>query len=166
MNDDGLRIGDTEREQAARAIGEHFAQGRLTNDEYDERLERVWKAKTFGELRPMFSDLPGPRPAFLERPAPGPFPFAGPPRPAYPPARHGTHLPVPPPGPPIPRQSQRSWWPMLILGILAIGLIDELEFFGVILVAVVAWILLSRRSNRGNRKGPHSGHFPGHGPSY
>ena len=59
MNEDQLRISDAERDQAAAALGEHFAQGRLTADEHTERLDRIWAARTRGELRPIFRDLPG-----------------------------------------------------------------------------------------------------------
>ena len=55
-----LRIGDAEREAAAQALGEHYAVGRLTRDEYDERAERVWAARTVADLRPLFADLPAP----------------------------------------------------------------------------------------------------------
>ncbi|MDF1604383.1 DUF1707 domain-containing protein [Nocardioides sp. YIM 152315] len=55
-----LRISDVEREQAAAALGEHFAQGRLTADEHGERLDRIWAARTRGDLAPVFRDLPGP----------------------------------------------------------------------------------------------------------
>ncbi len=59
MTDDQLRMSDAEREEAATELGEHFAQGRLTADEYAERLDRVWAARTHGELAPLFRDLPG-----------------------------------------------------------------------------------------------------------
>ena len=59
MNDDQLRIGDAEREQAAAALGEHYAQGRLSVDEHAERLDRIWSARTRADLRPVFRDLPG-----------------------------------------------------------------------------------------------------------
>jgi Domain of unknown function (DUF1707) len=55
---DQLRIGDAEREAAASALGEHFASGRLTHEEYDERSARVWSARTAADLRPLFADLP------------------------------------------------------------------------------------------------------------
>ena len=58
--DEHLRIGDAEREQAATELGEHYAQGRLTAEEHAERLDRVWSARTRGELGPLFVDLPGP----------------------------------------------------------------------------------------------------------
>jgi len=53
-----VRIGDAERDAAAAALGEHFASGRLTRDEFDERLERAWAAKTAVDLDPLFVDLP------------------------------------------------------------------------------------------------------------
>ncbi len=58
--DDHLRMSDAEREQAAAALGEHYAQGRLTTEEHSERLDRIWAAKTRAEVTPIFRDLPGP----------------------------------------------------------------------------------------------------------
>jgi ferric-dicitrate binding protein FerR (iron transport regulator) len=60
MSDEQLRIGDAEREQAATALGEHYAQGRITADEHAERLEQIWHARTRSELQPVFGDLPDP----------------------------------------------------------------------------------------------------------
>ncbi|MGH3330272.1 MAG: DUF1707 SHOCT-like domain-containing protein [Nocardioidaceae bacterium] len=81
MNDrPELRIGDREREAAATALGEHYATGRLTKEEYDERSERAWAARTSADLAPLFVDLPalhGPRqpsPARQATPAPRPRP--------------------------------------------------------------------------------------------
>ncbi len=70
-----LRIGDTEREAAASALGEHFAAGRLTREEYDDRSTAVWAARTNADVAPLFADLPTPhvpsarktRPAALSR---------------------------------------------------------------------------------------------------
>jgi hypothetical protein len=58
MNQRDLRIGDAERDTAARELGEHFAQGRIDSEEYAERLDQVMNAKTAGELVPAFADLP------------------------------------------------------------------------------------------------------------
>jgi hypothetical protein len=60
MSDQSIRISDAERDAAAADLGEHFAQGRLTADEHDDRLEQVWKARTRGEIAPIFRDLPSP----------------------------------------------------------------------------------------------------------
>ncbi len=70
MNDRPLRIGDAERDQAAASLGEHYAAGRLTKDEYDTRAEQVWSARFRHDLEPVFADLPGPaRPAVSATPA-------------------------------------------------------------------------------------------------
>jgi Flp pilus assembly protein TadB len=58
---DRLRIGDTDRETAARELGEHFAVGRITADEHAERLEQIWAARTAADLAPAFRDLPRPQ---------------------------------------------------------------------------------------------------------
>ena len=71
-----IRIGDAERDQAASALGDHFAAGRLNREELDERIDQAMRAKFTTDLRPLFADLPGAEPA-----APRPLPQfrAGPP---------------------------------------------------------------------------------------
>ena len=54
-----LRIGDAERERATTLLAEHYAVGRLTQEEHSERLDRIWAARTQAELDPVFADLPG-----------------------------------------------------------------------------------------------------------
>ena len=56
-----LRIGDADRETAARELGEHFAHGRITADEHAERLDQIWAARTAADLAPAFRDLPRPQ---------------------------------------------------------------------------------------------------------
>jgi len=65
---DLLRIGTAEREEAVRILGDHFAEGRLAVDEYEDRVGRAIEARTRGELRPLFDDLPTPYPAFMVPP--------------------------------------------------------------------------------------------------
>jgi Domain of unknown function (DUF1707) len=55
-----VRIGTAEREAAASALSEHFAAGRLDQDELEERLDRAYAAKTRADLEPLFQDLPRP----------------------------------------------------------------------------------------------------------
>jgi TM2 domain-containing membrane protein YozV len=62
---DSLRIGTAEREDAVRVLGEHFAEGRLTADEYEIRVSAAYEAENRAGLRPLFDDLPSPRPACL-----------------------------------------------------------------------------------------------------
>jgi hypothetical protein len=54
----GLRIGDADREATAASLREHFALGRLTQDEFNERLNDVFAAKTDTDLAKITSDLP------------------------------------------------------------------------------------------------------------
>ena len=53
-----MRVGDAERDAAANELREHFASGRLTQDELNERLDQTFAAKTRGDLSGLFTDLP------------------------------------------------------------------------------------------------------------
>jgi hypothetical protein len=53
-----LRIGDAEREAAAASLREHYAQGRLTLEEFNERLDAALKAITQSQLNRITEDLP------------------------------------------------------------------------------------------------------------
>jgi DNA-binding MarR family transcriptional regulator len=53
-----MRAGDADRDAAAAALGEHFAQGRLTLDELNARLDATLTATTHGELSEAARDLP------------------------------------------------------------------------------------------------------------
>ena len=53
-----LRVSDEQRERAAQDIREHFAAGRLTDDELSERVQAVYDARTEQELKALLADLP------------------------------------------------------------------------------------------------------------
>lgn len=55
-----VRIGDAERDQAVSTLGDHFAAGRLTRDEFDTRVDQAMAARFDGDLKPLFADLPRP----------------------------------------------------------------------------------------------------------
>jgi hypothetical protein len=57
-----MRVSDGEREATAAELREHYATGRLTTEELNERLDRVFAAKTRGELTALMHDLPSIRP--------------------------------------------------------------------------------------------------------
>jgi hypothetical protein len=61
-----IRIADSEREAAVAALGDHYAAGRLTKEEFDERADAAWGARTRSGLWPLFRDLPTPA---VHRPA-------------------------------------------------------------------------------------------------
>ena len=64
--DDRLRTSDADRDRVTALLRDHFAEGRLTSEELDERLTATLNAKTFGDLRRVLADLPGPAPAPLQ----------------------------------------------------------------------------------------------------
>jgi len=58
MPEPHLRAADSDRAAVATVLGRHMAAGRLTVDEYDERLSRAYAARTYGELAELTADLP------------------------------------------------------------------------------------------------------------
>ncbi|MDA8437688.1 MAG: DUF1707 domain-containing protein [Propionibacterium sp.] len=58
MDDVPLRIGDADRDRAVERLRAAMAEGRLTYDEFDERLGVALGAKYESDLEPLFADLP------------------------------------------------------------------------------------------------------------
>lgn len=56
--DPDMRAGDADRERLVEQLREHHAAGRLTLEEFDERMTKAYEAKTYGELRTLTRDLP------------------------------------------------------------------------------------------------------------
>ena len=73
---DTLRASDAEREQAADALRRHHTDGRLTDDEFEQRVSHCYQARTVGELDRLLADLPRGDRDMLRR-GPG-SPLAGP----------------------------------------------------------------------------------------
>ena len=63
--DDSIRVSDADRDRVTAQLRDHFAAGRITPGELDERLSAALNAKTFGDLRRIMADLPRPVPALL-----------------------------------------------------------------------------------------------------
>lgn len=111
-----LRVGDADRDAAVTALGDHYAAGRLTADEHDERMGRAWAARTYGDLVAIFADLPGPVPD----PPGSTITRAGVPAPA-PPAAAAPH-------PTAPAEPEHGWplsghtTVLLVLGTVAVVL--------------------------------------------
>jgi hypothetical protein len=57
--DPRMRASDADRDRTATLLQEHHAAGRLTAEEFQERLDAAYAAKTLGELDEILSDLPG-----------------------------------------------------------------------------------------------------------
>jgi uncharacterized membrane protein len=132
-----LRIGDAERERAASQLAEHYAVGRLSQEEHAERLDRIWAARTQAEIDPVFVDLPGHAAA-----APPPWQQAAP--------RPGNgRRPGQGPGRGIPG-------PLLVL-LVVLGLIAVVTNFPLILIGLGVWFFFLRggcgpRSSWGHRR--------------
>ncbi|MFD5425867.1 DUF1707 domain-containing protein [Streptomyces sp. NPDC127084] len=76
-----MRASDAERERVAERLRDAVAEGRLDMEEFGERLDAAYKARTHGELEPLVRDLPAPAPDLVPAPdrptAPGAVPVGG-----------------------------------------------------------------------------------------
>lgn len=128
-----IRVGDLEREQAASALGDHYAAGRLDAAEYAERLDAAWSARTRADLAVLFHDLPVARPA-----------------PARPPTRSG-------------RSGRSGLpWPAWALVVLVVGGI-VLTHLPVLLLILAAIVLFKVARSGGPRHGRTGTGWGGHG---
>jgi hypothetical protein len=155
--DDRIRISDADRDRVTGRLREHFAEGRLTPEELDERIAAALNAKTFGDLRQIMADLPEPAAAAPFRPRTAP---QMPPRSVGPLRRFGGR----------PRIA-----PVVLLALLAALLIPGggwvfaslvkvvLVFF---LVSCLAGILLASHLRRRIRAGRCSGYAQYGGPRW
>lgn len=57
-DDRAMRVSDADREKVVDALRRHCSDGRLTLDEFGERLEALYAAKNVGELGTITADLP------------------------------------------------------------------------------------------------------------
>jgi hypothetical protein len=57
--DPNIRASDADRDRTASLLREHLAAGRLSPEEFSERLDRAFVAKTVGEIDALLKDLPG-----------------------------------------------------------------------------------------------------------
>lgn len=75
MPEPHMRAADSDRTAVATALGRHMADGRLTVEEYEERVARAYAARTYAELAELTADLPSSAPTPpATRPAPTPAP--------------------------------------------------------------------------------------------
>jgi Domain of unknown function (DUF1707) len=98
-----MRIGDAEREDAVKRLGEHYEAGRLTAEEHSERVDQALQARTASDLNALFADLPGSHAGARGSGPAGSGAFAGPPW-----ARPGWQPPWAGSGGQPPRS---GWWP-------------------------------------------------------
>lgn len=56
--DPNVRASDADRERIVEQLRQHTADGRLTMDEFEQRMSAAYAAKTYGELAQLTRDLP------------------------------------------------------------------------------------------------------------
>ena len=139
---DNIRISDADREQVTGRLREHFAEGRLTSEELDERITATLNARTFGDLRGILADLPEPGPL---GPQPSPVPSGWSARPVY--YRRGPRfLPV----------------ALLILFAALVLPGAGWAFFAFVKIALLAWLVMAIAgifaASRFRRRVRHSAH--------
>jgi len=157
-----MRIGDAEREAAVAALGEHYAAGRLTKEEFDERTDRAYAARTRSALWPLFVDLPpsgspvtGPRPR--QAPAAGGRPGDRPQWPGQWPGQWSGQW-----SGGSARRSRPPWWvggimPVLLV-VIGLSVLTHLPF---IFLLFVGWLLFAKVfrlwtfGHRRDPRGPH-----------
>ena len=70
-----FRVSDADRDRIAQVLQAAFAEGRLDDDEFDERMRAALTARTSTDLEKLTTDLPdGPPRTAAARPAPGKSP--------------------------------------------------------------------------------------------
>ncbi len=157
--DEHIRASDADRDRVTARLQEHFAAGRLTRDELDERVATALHATTFGELRPVLADLP--EPVLTPRAAPAaPAALAG---------RAGRPWPARRHRPPVA--------PLILLLLVTAVLLSSggwlaLAFLKVVLIfwllLLLAGVLVAGRIRRRLRRGAGAGYGPpwGGGPPW
>ncbi|PRX97225.1 DUF1707 SHOCT-like domain-containing protein [Allonocardiopsis opalescens] len=69
-----MRASDADRDKVAEVLREAAAEGRLDLAELDERIDALYRARTYAELEPITRDLPAQSRAAAARPAAHPAP--------------------------------------------------------------------------------------------
>jgi hypothetical protein len=129
-----MRVSNAERTEVADRLSKHYGDGRLDEDEFNERLDRAMKAKTQADLHGIFADLPDSPPETA--------------RPEEPKTM-------------VPQRRQRSLFGRVVLIVLAVVIISSLwhavmnPFWGLatgglyvpwLLIAVIAFFVWRSRS--------------------
>lgn len=84
-----MRAGDSDRQAVADRLKAALDEGRLDLGEYDERLQKTYAAKTYGDLNGLLDDLPGTAPVQHSQVAP--YHAAAPAAPGEPAAQRSSH---------------------------------------------------------------------------
>jgi uncharacterized integral membrane protein len=114
MGRDEMRAGDADRQAVADRLKAALDEGRLDLNEYDERLQKTYAAKTYADLDGLLDDLPGAVPPQRSQMA------------AY-------QAPQPPTAPPAPEPVEHQHNAMSWIG----------PYGGVVAVCILIWAISS-----------------------
>lgn len=135
VSDHTIRASDQDRDVVVTALREAYTAGRLTLEEFDERMTAAYGSRTWGELRKLTEDLPAQ--PILGADVPGRL-MPAPSLPAHPPRNNGL----------IPQPSQRrhrpGFFPLVALWIvLALATQSAHAVVAPIVVLVMALVFMS-----------------------
>ena len=68
-----IRAADADRDHVVGFLNTAYSEGRLSKDEYDDRLESALAARTYADLDRLVADLPGARATRTTMMTPGPW---------------------------------------------------------------------------------------------
>jgi hypothetical protein len=134
-----IRASDHDRDVVVAALRDAYTAGRLTLEEFDERMSAAYAGRTWGELRKLTEDLPAQ--PILGSDVPG-RPLPPPNLPRHPP-RSGGLLP---PGP--RRRQPVGFIPLVAVWVvLALSTQQPHELLGptIAIVVVMVFVMLARR---------------------
>lgn len=161
--DDPIRASDADREVVVATLRDAFTVGRLTLDEFDERMSAAYASRTWGELRKLTidlpsqpvlgSDVPGRRlppavgiPPYPRRPAPEPDPVSE----SAQPHLSQPHLSQQPPQPPV-RPRRRPVGLLIPVALWILLMMHGVVGPGVVFLLILAFVLASVLSSGGRR---------------
>lgn len=139
VSDHMIRASDQDRDVVVTALREAYTAGRLTLEEFDERMTAAYASRTWGELRKLTEDLPAQ--PILGADVPG-RPMPEPVLPVHPPRNNGL---IPPPS---ARRHRPGFFPLVALWIvlaLATQSAHAIVAPAVVLVMALVFMSLSRR---------------------
>lgn len=152
MAADFMRIGDAERDEAVGMLREHHATGRLSAEEFDDRMSKALTARTQSELTELFLDLPDPRPGQQYGSEPRPSSATPEVPPAYGYEQYGYDQNDYSPAPLSGQRSGvglRPWYAQWWMIIIAVVLTGALRGFPIILLmALWLWVIYPALENR------------------
>lgn len=135
-----IRVGDTERDDAVERLQEHAAAGRLSADEFSDRMGKALEARTRGDLSRLFIDLPN----HPNHPTAEVAPL-----PNMSPAPYLRYQPV--------RPQNQNWWAQWWWVIIVIAVVFAAmrgSPFPLLIIAFVGFSLLKPKASQPDSSGP------------